>query len=307
MAMPPLYALRAFERAAALGSFTLAARELNITQSAVSKHIRNLEVHSACRLFVRRGHCLTLTEHGRLLAQELQPGFQRIEQACRLFDRKFSVLRLKAPTSLMMSWLLDCLGEYRRLGGQPAVQASSVWMDQDHVDFAEEPFDCAVLLADGRFGADIEALKLFDEWLAPVCAPAMLAEMGEGFDWAACRFIHPSPDKRDWRRWLAGAGYAAVDYSAGEVFDCLEQAAAAAAAGHGVAVGDLALCRRAVAEARLALPFAEAVPTGDAYYLVWPTHSRKADAVRTFGRFLLARLPADASAGEEAASSKQAT
>lgn len=293
MSLPPLYALRAFERAAALGSFTLAAQALNITPSAVSKHIRNLEAHFACRLFVRRGHSLALTGHGRLLAQELQPAFRRIEQACALFAREFSVLRLKAPTSLMMSWLLDCLGEYRAQGMVPAVQAGSVWMDQDHVDFAGEPFDCAVLLANGRFGADIEAVKLFEEWLVPVCAPAVLAQMGENWNWSACRLIHPSPDKRDWRRWLAGAGAgdAAVDDSAGEVFDCLEQAAMAAAAGHGITIGDRALCRRAVAEGRLVQPFAKAVPTGDAYYLVWPKHSRKADAVRALGRFLLARLP----------------
>jgi DNA-binding transcriptional ArsR family regulator len=62
--LPPLYALRAFEAAARHASFTRAAEELAITQSAVSRHVRTLEDHFACRLFERRGRSLQLTENG---------------------------------------------------------------------------------------------------------------------------------------------------------------------------------------------------------------------------------------------------
>ena len=65
--LPPLYALRAFEAAARLSSFTRAGEELSITQSAISRHIRTLEEHFACRLFVRSGRSLQLTEAGRVL------------------------------------------------------------------------------------------------------------------------------------------------------------------------------------------------------------------------------------------------
>lgn len=65
--LPPLYALRAFEAAARLSSFTRAGEELSITQSAISRHIRTLEEHFACRLFVRSGRTLQLTEAGRVL------------------------------------------------------------------------------------------------------------------------------------------------------------------------------------------------------------------------------------------------
>ncbi|MCF5506079.1 LysR family transcriptional regulator, partial [Pseudomonas syringae] len=65
--LPPLYALRAFEAAARHTSFTRAAEELSITQSAVSRHIRTLEEYFACRLFQRNGRNLQLTESARSL------------------------------------------------------------------------------------------------------------------------------------------------------------------------------------------------------------------------------------------------
>lgn len=102
-----------------------------------------------------------------------------------------------------MRWLLDCLSRFRQTAQAFDVQAASVWMDIDSVDFFSEPYDCAILLGNGHFGANTAAAKLFDEWLIPICAPALLAD-GQR-DLAACPLIHPSPDRRDWRRWLQKA------------------------------------------------------------------------------------------------------
>ncbi len=70
--LPPLYALRAFESAARTGSFTLAADELHLTPSAVSKHIKTLEQHFGCRLFQRNGPRIEVTPQGKIFAAELQ-------------------------------------------------------------------------------------------------------------------------------------------------------------------------------------------------------------------------------------------
>lgn len=75
--LPPLYALRAFEAAARHSSFTRAADELSITQSAVSRHIKTLEAHFACRLFQRNGRHLQLTEAARLLVPGCVKGLSR--------------------------------------------------------------------------------------------------------------------------------------------------------------------------------------------------------------------------------------
>jgi len=152
--MPPLYALRAFEAAARLGSFTEAGLSLCITQSAVSRHVRTLEQSLGCQLFERRGPRLSLTDAGRVLAQELKVGFRTIENACVAVSRQEGALRLKAPTTLTMRWLLDVLETFRLDQPQARVQLTSAWMDLDAVDFDGEPFDCAVLLGNGSFAPE---------------------------------------------------------------------------------------------------------------------------------------------------------
>jgi LysR family transcriptional regulator, glycine cleavage system transcriptional activator len=288
--LPPIYALRAFESAARSGSFTLAAEELHLTQSAVSKHVKTLEQYFGCKLFVRRGPKMEVTPQGRIFAAGLKRGFRHIEEACAVFQNQRDVLRLKAPSTLTMRWLLDSLSAFRKSKPGFEVQIASVWMDIDTVDFFSEPFDCAILLGAGKFGDDTRCVKLFDEWLIPVCAPALLPKAAKNL--ARCDLIHPSHDRRDWRRWLKRAGYPKpVDIVRGQVFDSLEQGNAAAMAGHGVSIGDLALCDRLFADGQLVAPVRTAVSTGDAYYLVWPDDAGKESQVQELHAFLHRQLP----------------
>ena len=171
--LPPLYALRAFEVAARTCSFTRAGAELALTQSAISRHIRTLEAQFGCRLFERHGPRLRLTDAGQRLAEQLGAGLALIEQACQPFRNASRHLRLKAPSTLTLRWLLGCIQRYAHGG---SVQLASVWMDVDSVDFASEPYDCAVLLNTGVFPEGWEHVKLFEEWLIPVCAPEAAAD-----------------------------------------------------------------------------------------------------------------------------------
>ena len=274
--LPPLYALRAFEAAARHLSYTRAAAELAITQSAVSRHIRTLEADFGCRLFEREGRGLRLTEPGRLLLPGLQQGFAALEGACASLRSEEGVLRLKAPSTLTMRWLLARLSRLRLQQPDFEVQLTAAWMDVDKVDFEREPFDCAVLLNDGQFPPDWEVCKLFEEWLIPVCAP----EDAAAGPWDLARLqqaeqLHPTPDRRDWRQWLAAMGLAEqVPLKAGQVFDMLELGIVAAARGYGVSIGDLALVAEDVGAGRLGLPWPSAVFSGCSYYLVWPKARR---------------------------------
>ena len=144
--LAPLYALRAFEAAARHLSYTKAAQELAITQSAVSRHVRTLEVDFGCRLFAREGRGLRLTEPGRLLLPGLQQGFAALESACASLRSEEGALRLKAPSTLTMRWLLARLSRFRLQQPDIEVQLTAAWMDVDRVDFEREPYDCAVLL-----------------------------------------------------------------------------------------------------------------------------------------------------------------
>lgn len=286
--LPPLYALRAFEAAARLSSFTRAGEELSITQSAISRHIRTLEEHFACRLFVRSGRSLQLTEAGRVLLPGVREGFAAFERVCETLCGEDDILRMKAPSTLTMRWLLACLSRFRHLQPGNEVQLTSAWMDVDHVDFNQEPFDCAVLLSDGVFPAEWEVRKLFPELLIPVGAPDLLDE--EPWDvrrLASIELLHPTVDKRDWREWLERMGLGdKVSLKGGQVFDTLELGMIAAARGYGISMGDLLMVAEDVAQKRLSLPWPTAVPSGMDYYLVWPRTRRGGERLRRLSAFL---------------------
>ncbi|MFP1766683.1 LysR substrate-binding domain-containing protein [Lonsdalea quercina] len=274
MSLPPLYALRAFEAAARMGSFSKAAVILNITPGAVSRHIHTLEAWFECELFERHGPRVRVNDAGTVLAAQLTEGFMSIERACLAFRSNSHSLRLKAPSTLTMRWLLDVLNAFRERYIKPDIEITSVWMDTDTVDFSREPYDCAILLGNGDFGKSTDSRLLFREWLVPICSPSMLNAAQTSLP--ECDLIHPSPDRRDWRRWLKRTGlYPGLNVNGGKVFDTLEQGNLAALSGHGVSVGDLLLSLAAIDSGLLALPFKEAIATGDGYYLVWPENSSK--------------------------------
>lgn len=288
--LPPLYALRAFDIAALHGSYTRAAEALHVTPGAISRHIRTLEAHFRCQLFLRKGPRVELTDAGRALASQLRTGFVALESACDAFRTLPQFLRLKAPTTLTVNWLLQALKGFHERHSVPEVQVSSVWMDVDRIDFHREAFDCAILLGNGQFGEQTHALRLFAERLAPVCAPSLVAQAQRNLP--GCDLIHPSADRRDWRRWLKDTPLEQqVDISCGHLFDTLEQGNQAAIAGHGVSVADLTLSRHALEKGVLALPFSRQVVTGDGYYLVWPEDSPRQKEIATLRHYLLTCVP----------------
>lgn len=289
MTMPPLYALRAFETAARLGSFSKAAAALNVTPGAVSRHVSTLESWFECRLFLRHGPKVTLTDSGTQLAKALEESFLSIERACRALRRQAGKLRLKAPSTLTMRWLLDVLQLFRQQHQRPEVEMSSLWMDRDSVDFTQEPFDCAILLGDGNFGEENNRSLLFAEWLIPLCAPGMVAQARQNL--VACTLIHPSTDRRDWRRWLQHDERPAPNIAQGIVFDTLEQGTMAAMSGHGVSIGDLLLNLPAIRAGLLALPFSTAIATGEGYYFVWPKNTLSPQPIALLQRFLNQHIP----------------
>lgn len=292
--LPPLYALRAFEAAARHASFTRAAEELAITQSAVSRHIRTLEEYFACRLFERRGRSLHLTDPARALLPGLSEGFDALERASTVLLADDEVLRLKAPSTLTMRWLLARLSHFRLANPDSEVQLTSAWMDVDKVDFRHEPFDCAVLLSDGQFPDEWESVLLFEEWLIPVCA----ASDSKAGPWSLARLraaeqLHPTPDRRDWRRWLQATGLIEqVPLKTGQLFDMLELGIVAAARGYGVSIGDLLMVAEDVNAGRLGVPWPTAVFSGDSYYMVWPRGHRAQTRLQRLRDYLLAEVAA---------------
>lgn len=285
--IPALQALRAFEVAARHGSFTRAAEQLCISQGAVSQHVKTVEAMFACALFERRGPKLTLTEHGRSLATQLGAGFTLIEEACAVLKRAHHDIRLKAPSTLSVRWLLRTLDLFRQQREGFAVHLASVWMDIDQVDFQREPYDCALLLGNAQRRAGLDSTLLFDEWLVPVCSPDYPIATHLGLTALnQCQLLHPSLDRRDWRRWLAAMGRPDVEITRGQVFDTLDQGISAAVQGLGVSVVDLTLAGEELLSGRLVMPFRQAVATGDGYWMHWPDNSPRRAVLQRLCDFL---------------------
>ncbi len=99
------------------------AQELSLTQSAVSRHVRTLEETFGCRLFERAGRQLGADEPGKLLLPGLSEGFEALARACGNLAVAEGTLRLKAPTTLSLRWLLARLARFRQLSPQLDIQS----------------------------------------------------------------------------------------------------------------------------------------------------------------------------------------
>ncbi|WP_174874692.1 LysR substrate-binding domain-containing protein [Vogesella oryzae] len=291
---PPLYALSVFEAAARHQSFTRAANELCLTQGAVSKQVAQLEAHLGYPLFHRYARSLRLSAQGELLLGYVQRGFKVLEQGMDAAAALTSPLRIKAP-SCVVRWLLPALHEFTTAHPDIPVQLSGV---HEHVvNFAREDVDLAIVYKPHGSLADNEQL-LFAEVLTPVIAPRLLRQVGrtltqEG-DLAHYPLLHPSPDKRDWRQWLAFRGATTVDYRGGTVFDTLDQAMNAALQGYGITLGEITLLAKELAAGELVTPFSPSWHSGYAYALACkPDEVRP--AVNAVRNWLLALCGAAAS------------
>ncbi|SMG21576.1 LysR substrate-binding domain-containing protein [Paraburkholderia susongensis] len=240
--MPALNALKAFEVAGRTGSFTRAAELLNVTQSAVSRQVRQLEAQLGETLLLRHHHHLELSAAGRVLLQALQQSFDRIELTVRGLQEKThrNRLRLNAPPTFTSRWLMPRLGRLR--DAHPHLELSlSTRLDDKLAESGV--LDCAIRFGNGEW-EDVDSQLLMHERHIAVCAPALLArESGRaGIDLNQFTLLHvlASADQRylTWQHWLKAAGIENVDTDGGYEFDLLDHAIRAAVDGLGVTIAD---------------------------------------------------------------------
>lgn len=286
--IPPLNALRAFEAAARHLSFTLAAKELCVTQSAVSRHIKALEEFLGVKLFYRMPRRLTLTREGQTLLPSTSDAFDEIARIAASVSAYEKELKIKVPPTFAMRWFYPRLVRFQR--EQPDIRVRLTTAFEHWVDFDHQDFDAIVVFGNGDWGEDVCADRLKQERLMPVCSPELLTgpvPLLEFEDLAHHTLLHPTRDHSDWRAWLTAAGVDTVDPDSGQEFDTLDLAMTAAANGYGVAIGDYSLIEEDVAAGQLTLPFDIEVGSG-AYYLVYPASVVKSKKFEIFRGWLLA-------------------
>jgi len=282
----PLNTLRAFEAAARHQSVKRASEELNVTASAVSHHVRQLEAILGAALFTRDGRGLTLTEAGARLRPKLTEGFALI--ASSLDDhqthRAMGPLRLSVLEIFAHWWLLPRLSSYPLARRGYALEIES---SQRVVSFETEDFDAAVRIGGGQWPGVISD-HLFDERLG-VYASAK----GQGQD--APVFVS-KPRQDEWKDWCASASPPIAAASAVILVDSASTALKAALDGAGYCfAGDLFTARDVAAGRLRPLDQAATTSARGSYWLVYPQRSRRDPRLQNFRRWLLdqaARPPA---------------
>lgn len=293
--LPPLSALLAFEATARHLSFTRAATELNLTQTAISHRIKELESRLSVQLFTRRQNATRLTHEGRIYLECIRPALAQIaaatESVSSAYDNRLTIACLVA---FMAKCLTPALHEFRQLYPHIELRLTPL-APTDRL--AQRDFDVAIWHgADDWLGAgerrDFDAERIAPEEIFPVCTPALLAA-GPPLDgpddlrhFPIVRTVSPIITD-DWTVWLRHAG-SEVDSFASEIHcETVSFAMNAVLEGLGLGIGRSLLVREDLASGRLVAPF-EARCTSYASYLVLSRPERSAlPKVELFKRWLL--------------------
>lgn len=237
--LPPLEWLRAFEAAARQENFTAAARELHLTQAAVSQQVRKLESYLGVALFRRLPRGVKLTAEGLAYLPHVQASFDALMRTTRdLFGTAEGAdVSVAAPISFSLLWLTPKLMQFREAFPQTRVTLSSVYRPADYETIGA---DLEVRFGNGDWEGKV-ARHLEAEALVPVCTPELLRRAPKG-DWAKLPVLAMSGPREGWSDWAALAGVTNPG-PPGLVFDSFILALEAAKEGAGVLLASLPLTR----------------------------------------------------------------
>jgi LysR family glycine cleavage system transcriptional activator len=298
--LPSLNGLRAFEAAARHMSFTQAAAELNVTQTAISHLIRRLEQEIGVKLFVRQNRGLALTTEGRDYLPGVRTAFQDLRLATDRLLRKDDgrVLTVSTLASLAAKWLLPRIATFQEKHKEIDVRITTT---TDLVDFQRDEIDAAIRYGRGQW-AGLHADWLMADELFPVCSPALLEgkhPLHKPEDLANHTLLHTSGGfSDDWRQWLTAAGLPPGLSTHGVTFDVTLVTVQAAIDGHGVAIGRTSYVESDVQKGRLVVPFKISLPADAGFYLVYPAEKAGAQKLKLFREWLIAAARRDAGAGK---------
>lgn len=292
LAQIPLSAIRVFEAAARLSSFTRAAEALGVTQAAVSWQVKALEQRLGLQLFRRLTREIALTPEGERLARAASEAMTGLRAALNdISGAADGVLTITALPSLAIQWLAPRLGGFQVAHPDIAVRLdTSVGV----ADLRRDGFDLA--LRSGRHAwPDLEAIPLFRHVQAPLCSAATRDRLGG--------LSHPRDLLKaerigaadEWAVWFAAAGIEAPAPTAPPGFNADAQTleVAAALARDGVALGSPIFFAPEIAQGRLVQPFDIAPDYGSGYFLVYPPERARIRKIAAFRDWITAQAAAD--------------
>ena len=273
----PLNAVDAFLKTARHLNLTHAAKELCLTQGAVSRKIAALEAWFGFPLFERHARGLRLSPQGSALLPELQSAFEHLLTVAEQARAQQTVVRLKAPTCAMR-WLIPRLLQVER--EQPELQIALTTTTDHNVNFKTESYDAAIVFGTHMSAGDL----LFEEALTPVVSP-----LRAGAELESLTFLHPTRDKTDWSLWLAKQALSPKAMLKNQHFDTMDLAITAAIQGLGIAIADETLVEEDIRAGRLTRPFETSIKTGASYRLVLRESHSQDNGLAAFRSCLLSQ------------------
>lgn len=291
--IPSLQTLRAFVAAGRLQSYSKAAEELGLTHGAVSHRIRELEERLGKQLFQRVGNTMVLTPAGQELEVRVRQGLSLLEQAFAAPAPRTAPaarpLVISAVPSLAQTWLVARLSEFR--AERPDLDIA-LRMSEALADFRKDGVDLGVRLGRGGWPG-LNAHKLFDEALTPVCTPAYRERLKLERPEDLARATLLRNPWTPWARWFKAAGLDWAEPTAGPMFDESTLMLRSAMQGDGVALARHWLAVDDLRAGRLVFPFDVAVDDDFSYWLVWPTRASQHPEADSFRTWLAARAASE--------------
>ena len=265
--LPPLGALRAFEAAARLESFSRAADEISVTHGAVSHQMRALERALGTALFLRNGRRVALTAAGRHFAERVRAALQDLAEAAQFVRRSEGerAVSVSMLPSFAARWLMPRLGRF--MERHPAI-AVNIHTSITLVDFQRDDVDLAIRFGSGHW-PDLEAHKFMDEEFFPVVSPrfnrgrlpAQPSELG--------KFQLMRSNDEPWTPWFRAAGVRFKEPHS-LIFTDSSLLLQAAVDGRGIALARSSIAADDLRAGKLVRLFDVALPAHGASYLVWP-------------------------------------
>ena len=291
--LPPLKALRAFEAASRHLSFTEAAKELFVTQAAVSHQIKALESHLGVELFRRLNRGLMLTQEGQEFLPPVRRAFDLIQDAtARAMEvDENTTLTVTVLPSFGARWLVARLGRFRDVHPDIDIYVSQT---AELVDFTRENVDVGIRYGRGEYPG-MRTDRLLTEDIVPVCSPTLLDgqyPLRTPSDLLHQTLLHDT-SHRDWRTWLLAAAAQGVEPARGPIFTDSADLVTAAVAGQGVALARGVLAHDALVSGRLVRPFELSLPSEFAYYIVCPDNKANRPKIVAFREWLLSEAAKD--------------
>lgn len=293
--LPSLHLLRGFEAAARHLSFTTAARELHVTQSAVSRQIRALEEQLGVTLFRRLNRALLLTEEGQALSHAVAGALAGIEQAVSRLstlaeDRPITVT---TTVSFAALWLVPRLARFRAAHPGTDVRLAA---GNELADLERDRIDLAIRFCEPKT-APPAAVPLTGEDVFPVASPRLTRDRKRPLNTPADLRHHVLLHLDDpqgewpwltWREWLTALKVPDLRPAGALHFSHYDQLVQAAINGEGVALGRAPLLERILKRGELVAPFRDRVTVTRKYFVIVAPAAREQRRVKQFVDWLLA-------------------